>query len=88
MRTFGIIGTIIWHFLFLGFLQSLCYAICGVFWCITVIGIPLGMGLFQLSLFTLSPFSKRLVSRHELEMITGEKQGNLVKGWLSFPELG
>lgn len=78
MRTFG---NIIWHFPFLGFLQSLAYAIGGAFWCITIIGIPLGMGLFQLSLFTLSPFSKRLVSQHELEMITGEKQESVVKGW-------
>ncbi|WP_308755964.1 YccF domain-containing protein [uncultured Bacteroides sp.] len=78
MRTFG---NIIWHFPFLGFLQSLVYVIGGAFWCITIIGIPLGMGLFQLSLFTLAPFSKRLVSRHELEMITGEKQEDLIKGW-------
>lgn len=78
MKTFG---NIIWHFPFLGFLQSLAYAIGGVFWCITIIGIPLGMGLFQLSLFTLSPFSKRLVSRHDLEMITGEKQEDVIKGW-------
>lgn len=78
MRTFG---NIIWHFPFLGFLQSLAYAIGGVFWCITIIGIPLGMGLFQLSLFTLSPFSKRLVSQRELEMITGKKQETVVKGW-------
>ena len=33
MRTFG---NIIWHFPFLGFLQSLAYAIGGVFWCITI----------------------------------------------------
>ena len=78
MRTFG---NIIWHFPFFGFLLSLVYAICGAFWCITVIGIPLGLGLFQLSLFTLSPFSKMLVSRHDLEMITDAKQDGLMKGW-------
>ena len=78
MRTFG---NIIWHFSFSGFssIFSLCYW--WRFWCITIIGIPLGMGLFQLSLFTLSPFSKRLVSRHDLEMITGEKQEDVIKGW-------
>lgn len=76
-----IFGNIIWHFPFLGFLQSLVYAIVGVFCCLTVIGIPLGMGLFQLSLFTLAPFSKRLVSQHDLEMVTGEKQRDLIKSW-------
>lgn len=78
MRTFG---NIIWHFPFLGFLQSLVYAIGGLFWCITIIGIPLGLGLFQLSLFTLAPFSRRLVTVKDLELVTGEKQNSVVKGW-------
>lgn len=78
MKTFG---NIIWHFPFLGFILSFIYAICGLLWCITIIGIPLGLGLFQLSLFTLAPFSQRLVSRQDLEMLTGEKQGSLVKAW-------
>ena len=70
MRT---LGNIIWHFPFFGWVFSLCYAISGLFWCITIIGIPLGLGLFQLSLFTLAPFSNRLVSRTDLELLTGEK---------------
>lgn len=78
MRTFG---NIIWHFPFLGFIQSLVYAIGGLFWCITIIGIPLGLGLFQLSLFTLAPFSRRLVTVKDLELVTGEKQNDVVKGW-------
>lgn len=78
MRTFG---NIIWHFPFLGFIHSIAYAIGGLFWCLTIIGIPLGLGLFQLSLFTLAPFSRRLVTRKDLEIVTGEKQNNVVKGW-------
>lgn len=78
MRT---LGNIIWHFPFFGFVVSLCYAISGLLWCITIVGIPLGLGLFQLSLFTLAPFSKRLVSISDLELLTGEKQDSLVKGW-------
>ena len=75
------LGNVLWHLPFLGFLIALCYAIGGVFWCITIIGIPLGLGMFQLSLFMLTPFSKRLVSRKDLEMFTGEEQATVVKGW-------
>lgn len=78
MRTFG---NIIWHFPFLGFIWSLCYAIGGVFWCITIIGIPIGLGYFQLSLFALAPFSRRLVSQHDLETVTHEEQRPLMKVW-------
>lgn len=78
MRT---LGNIIWHIPYLGFLWALIYAIVGLFWCITIIGIPLGLGLLQISLFMLAPFNKRLVARKDLEMITGETQGNVIKGW-------
>lgn len=78
MRT---LGNIIWHIPYCGFLKSLFYAIGGLFWCITIIGIPLGMGLFQLSLFMLAPFSQGLVSKKDLELLTGEKQDSFVKAW-------
>ena len=69
-----VLGNVIWHIPYLGFLIALIYAICGVFWCISIIGIPVGLGLFQLSLFMLTPFHKRLVSREDLEMLTGMDQ--------------
>lgn len=78
MRT---LGNIIWHFPYFGFIQSICYALGGLFWCITIIGIPLGMGLFQLSLFMLAPFNQGLVSKSDLELLTGEKQDAFMKGW-------
>lgn len=78
MRT---LGNIIWHFPYFGWLRALIYAIGGLFWCITIIGIPLGVGLFQLSLFMLAPFSKGLVTRDELALLTGEEQDSFVKTW-------
>lgn len=78
MRT---LGNIIWHFPYFGFIQSICYALGGLFWCLTIIGIPLGMGLFQLSLFMLAPFNQGLVSKSDLELLTGEKQDTFMKGW-------
>ena len=78
MRT---LGNIIWHFPFLGFIFALCYAISGCFWCLTIVGAPLGIGLFQLSSFMLSPFSKALVSRSDLEDLTQDKQNEVMKIW-------
>lgn len=71
MRT---LGNIIWHIPFLGFLFSLAYALGGSFFCITIIGIPIGIGWLQFSLFLLSPFSKAMVSREDLDLLTGESQ--------------
>ncbi len=78
MRT---LGNILWHFPFLGFLFAFCYAISGCFWCLTIVGIPLGMGLFQLSSFMLAPFNKALVSRSDLEEMTQDKQNGVMMIW-------
>ena len=72
MRT---LGNIIWHIPFLGFLFALAYALGGLFFCITIIGIPIGLGWLQFSLFLLSPFSKAMVSRKDLELLTGQNKG-------------
>lgn len=78
MKTFG---NIIWHFPFFGFLFALAYAIIGLIACMTIIGIPIGLGLFQFSQFLLSPFSKAMVTRKDLEMIDGNKQGDAMKAF-------
>lgn len=80
MKTFG---NIIWHFPFFGFAMSLITAIGGLIWCLTVIGIPIGLGLFQLSLFYLAPFTKRMVSQQDLVLLTGEEQATAVKWWFT-----
>ncbi|MCD7849904.1 MAG: hypothetical protein LUH63_09290 [Parabacteroides sp.] len=76
MRT---LGNIIWHIPFLGFLFALTYALGGLFFCITVIGIPVGLGWLQFSLFLLSPFSKAMVSREDLALLTGQQQGEAMQ---------
>lgn len=78
MRTFL---NIIWHFPFLGFLFALSTAIEGLLWCCTIIGIPLGLGLFSLSRFYLSPFTSELVSKSDLALVTGNEQGTTMKAW-------
>lgn len=75
------LGNIIWHIPFLGFIFALLYAIGGLLFCITVIGIPIGLGLLQFSQFLLSPFSKAMITRKDFEMINGKKQGDFMKGF-------
>ena len=72
---------IIWHFPFMGFLFALFTAIEGLLWCCTIIGIPLGLGLFSLSRFYLSPFTHALVSKSDLALVTGNEQNTAMKAW-------
>ena len=55
---FGImkfIGNILWMVLG-GFIISLYYALVGLIFCITIIGIPFGMQLFKMAVLALWPF--------------------------------
>ena len=59
MRT---LANILWHFPFFGFLTAFYTFLIGIFFTITVIGAPIGLGLIQHSKFLLSPFTKKMVS--------------------------
>ena len=52
-----IIGNIIWV-IFGGLILALEYAICGLIWCITIIGIPFGIQLFKCASLALWPFGR------------------------------
>ena len=62
MRT---IGNILWHIPFLGFVNALITFIIGGALTITVVGAPIGLGLFQLSKFLLAPFSHEMVDKKD-----------------------
>ena len=62
---FGImkfIGNIIWMVLG-GFIISLYYALVGLLFCISIIGIPFGMQHFKMALLALVPFGKKISYR-------------------------
>jgi uncharacterized membrane protein YccF (DUF307 family) len=63
MRT---LGNILWHIPFGGFLAAFGVFIVGCLFFITVIGAPIGLGLFQLAKFLLAPFSNAMVDGKEL----------------------
>ena len=56
-----IIGNILWLILG-GILISLYYAVVGLLFCLTIIGIPFGVQLFKMAGFALWPFGREIVS--------------------------
>ncbi len=70
-----ILGNILWHIPFLGFIDALLMFIIGTLFTLTVVGAPIGLGLLQLSRFYLSPFSCAMVYKDELHI----KQNEVLK---------
>ena len=54
------LGNILW-FIFGGFFGGLSWLFAGVIWCITIIGIPIGLQCFKLAGLSFWPFKKRVV---------------------------
>ena len=55
-----ILLNILW-IIFGGFISALGFWIAGIIWCITVVGIPVGVQCFKLSSISLNPFGKEIV---------------------------
>lgn len=73
----GCLGNVIW-FVFGGLIMGLSWAIVGVLWCITIVGIPIGMQCFKFASLAFCPFGK--------DVIYGGGVGSLVLNilWLVF----
>lgn len=56
----GCLGNVLW-FLCGGFLGGLGWTLAGCLWCITVIGIPVGMQCFKIAGLAFFPFGKEVV---------------------------
>ena len=52
-----IIGDILW-LIFGGFLSGLGWIISGILWCVTIIGIPIGLQCFKLASLSFLPFGR------------------------------
>lgn len=55
-----LLGNLLW-FLLGGWLSALGWAAAGVLWCITVIGIPVGLQCFKFASLSLFPFGKEVL---------------------------
>lgn len=56
----GCLGNFLW-FIFGGFISGLSWALVGALWCVTIIGIPVGMQCFKLAGISFFPFGKEVV---------------------------
>ena len=54
------LGNILWVILG-GFISSLNWALAGCLWCISVVGIPVGLQCFKFSFLSFLPFGKEVV---------------------------
>jgi uncharacterized membrane protein YccF (DUF307 family) len=57
------LGNLIWA-LFGDLFMSLCYLLAGAVYCITIIGIPVGVQLFKLASLTFCPFGRNVTDRN------------------------
>jgi len=55
------LGNVLW-FVFAGFWQGLAWIIVGLLWCVTIVGIPMGVQCFKLACLAFFPFGKQVVS--------------------------
>jgi uncharacterized membrane protein YccF (DUF307 family) len=63
-RAIGLVGNVIW-FVVVGLWMAIAHLVTGVALCLTIIGIPLGLGNFKLIPIVLFPFGKVIVGRGE-----------------------
>ena len=56
----GCLGNILW-FIFGGFLSGLSWACIGLLWCITIVGIPIGLQCFKFATLSFFPFGKDVI---------------------------
>lgn len=64
--TGSVIGNVIW-ILLCGWWLALIHLVTGIALCVTIIGIPLGLGSFKLIPVSLTPFGREIVPVYEAE---------------------
>lgn len=55
------LGNLLW-FILAGFWQGLAWAFVGLLWCVTIVGIPVGVQCFKFACLAFFPFGKRVVN--------------------------
>ncbi|MDD5359932.1 MAG: YccF domain-containing protein [Sulfurovaceae bacterium] len=63
-----LLGNILWHIPFLGFLNAIASYLLGLLLTITVVAAPIGLGLMEYGKFLFAPFSYSMVSKSDLNM--------------------
>ena len=63
-----LLGNILWHIPFLGFVSAIIAFVIGLLLTLTVVAAPIGIGLMELGKFLLWPFGKTMISKNDLEI--------------------
>jgi uncharacterized membrane protein YccF (DUF307 family) len=53
------LGNLLW-FILGGFLSGLSWTVCGLLWCVTIVGIPVGVQCFKFAKLSCCPFGKHV----------------------------
>ncbi|WP_346878803.1 YccF domain-containing protein [Clostridium sp. UBA7791] len=61
------LGNIIW-FVFGGLVAGLQWFLIGLLWCITIVGIPVGIQCFKLAKLQFAPFGKEVITTNDSSM--------------------
>lgn len=72
---------ILWYFPYFGFLLIIPVGLLGLLLCLTVVGLPIGLGLLQIAVFLLAPHTSELVSQKDISAAKGEKRNTF---WVVF----
>lgn len=59
----NVIGNIVW-LVFGGIIGAVLWALAGLLWCATIIGIPIGLQFFKIAGFVLWPFGRQIDPGH------------------------
>lgn len=79
------VGNVIWFILF-GWEQVIIYGLLGVIMCMTIIGIPVGIALFQFAKLVCFPFGKEIVRTHEIKEVSSvARVGSVIANIIWFP---
>jgi uncharacterized membrane protein YccF (DUF307 family) len=63
-----LLGNILWHIPFLGFVDAIIVYLLGLLLTITVVAAPLGLGLMEYGKFLFAPFSYAMISKSDLNI--------------------
>jgi uncharacterized membrane protein YccF (DUF307 family) len=69
-KSLSVIGNILW-FVLAGWWLALEHLVAGALLCLTIIGIPLGVGSFKMAAAALTPFGREVVKTGELVRASG-----------------
>lgn len=62
------LGNFIWIFLG-GFWNFIGWGLTGIIWCLTIVGIPIGLQCFKIARLSFAPFGKKIIHGNEFHLI-------------------